>query len=931
MRALRVGWLGLAAVAIGVSFAAAQSPGCDGPNNALPVTPCWQALAPQEFARYFLETALMSGSAPTVHSVAAALEAEADEASAAAPVGQLGPLYGLARWGCDNGYSFREFCGGSYYLEKEVDAEYGYVVVFHVVVSSGRWNVFPLDSTFPMTVTSADAGNVQLSVVLSLRQKPSATSAPASYMGALRSQYSGQAAQLMGELNAYCRTYKTSYVQELRSLAGILTQSVPRPSGTRAAELSLTISAPGHLTETTSLALASDSVSFLVVAGTVLDDRGAPVGNAEVSLVGTDRTTRTTSDGAYQLSTFGTGATLAVRRTEITLQRAAVDLSVKSTDVVPVAGIAADGVSRLTLQVTSHGIRPDSITVTEPALGRFERASAAAAPLALDKNGNGTLIYVPPAVLPTTALTDSLTVGSGSAARVVPAAPVSFAVRYIDLDGVSRTSTVSVKVCRPPILLIQSNFAGTASWSKFADHAAKLRLDCLISGEGSTWSQGNVSLSEWAKDLAARISEARAAYEASGIRIGAVDVVAHSLAGLVARSLVESGTPRQDIRKLILVGTPNHGIAWIDQEIGAAAVRWLSAHPTAAGEIREGSTFLRGLNPSSAGEGRTEYVNIVGRRPSLLSASRQGSSTVQDDGIVSAASSHLDGVADVRLDGVVHAPGLLPQIPALTESPDVWSRIVDLLTDVIPDADPDALQYSLRTGKQTSASLDPEAKQWTPLPRFPSSIVSGVAIRTGENGYASLTITRSGQTWGYISLDAKTEIVLRPSSPHLARVEVVSGRVRFRVQESAAEVGNFEVILPPMARNAAWFMTQPDVRALGVGSDFVVAREEASSVIALVGPVIVECSKGTGFSPAQLVEGNTGIRVRIGEPIADEPIPARGWWTAGVWSPPLPFLSFPLPVMVLSLVGLAAALVYHIRARRALANRSGPEGPSSTR
>ncbi len=933
MSGLRTGLAWLAVLGFAVLPAASQSGPCNGPNSASPVTPCSQALTPQQGARDFLEKALMNAGAANANALVAALESEADKACVQPPQnGTVGLLYGIARWGCENGYSFRDLCEGTgyYYLEREVDADYGYAVAYHVVVSAEGWNVFPLDSTTPVTVVRTDAGDVKLSVVLSLRQKSAAANAPAGYTETLRSQYRGQATNLKIEILAYCSQYKKDYCEELYSLAALLTRSAPTMSGAPAIRLSVAAAAAQHLSAVVPLELSTDGVSLLVVTGTVFDDRGLPVGDAEVSLIGGSGSTRTASDGTYRLSLFGTGTTLTLRRVDVTLQRATVDLSIKATGTAPVVGIAADGVSRLTIAVSSHGVRPDSVAVATPTIGEFERTSSVAAPLTLDKDGNGTLVYVPPSALPNEALTETLLVGGGGTARSVPAAPVSFTVRFVDLDGVSRTSAISIKVCRPPVLLVQSYLGGTATWTQFADSARTRRLDCQIVGEGVTWSPGNVSLADWAKDLASRLSGARAAYEASGIQIGAVDVVAHSLAGLVVRSLLEGATPRNDVHKLILVGTPNRGIAWLDQEVGAAAARWLAAHPTAATEVHEGSAFLRGLDPGSAADRKTQYVNLAGRRPPALSASRQGSSTVQDDGIVSAASSHLDEVPDLRFDGVVHAPGLLANTPALTESPDVWSSIFDLLTGEVPHAEPDALQIELRRGRLVSTTIDVQAAPWTPVTKFPSPLGDSLAIRTGDKGYAAIVVVQAGEAWGFVSLDAKTEIILRASSPSLLRIEVVSGRARFRAQQNA-DAGDFEVVLDATTRGGSWYTTQPDVRTLGVSGDFVVEREETSSVLALAGTVIVEYSKGTGFSPARLVEGGTGIRMRAPGTVEDEKLPARGWWTLGVWREPIPFFYFPIWIMALSLAGLAAAVVYHVRARRSLTDRSRAKSPSSGR
>jgi hypothetical protein len=904
---------------------AAQWITCEGPSGTYRVlesVACSEALKPQNAARGFLESKLETNASLTASGIATVLEEEATKACVQRPEKDtLGTLYGVGRWGCENGYSYRNLCQG-YYLEKEVQADYGYAVVYHVVVSSSGWNVLAFDSA-SSTVTRMSAGDVRLSVILSLRNNSVSTVlAPAGYEAGL--QRRGQASAILMEILDYCRAYKEAYCEELRSLAALLSRPGTAPAGgATPVSLSIVATANKHLSSTVPLDLSSDAVSLVAVTGVVTDDRGQPVADAEVRIAGLAATARTSPDGAYRVSSFGTGTSLVSRRVNVTLERATVDVALKTaSDTGPILGIATDGVSRLTFSVSSHGIRPESVTVTPPTLGAFERASSVAAALTLDKDGNGTLVYLPPSVLPSEALTTSLEIGTGSAARTVPAAPVSISVRYIDLDGATQTTTVSIKVCRPPVLLVQSYLGGPASWSAFSEVARIRRLDCQIVGEGVTWGLGNGSLEEWAKELARSLFETRATYAASGVKIAAVDVVAHSVGGLVARSLLEGADSRQDVRRLILVGTPNHGIAWLDQEVGAAASRWLAAHPTAAAELHEGSAFLRQLSSPGAADRRTEYINVVGRRAPSLSASRQGSSTVQDDGIVSAASSHLDGVPEIRLDGVVHAPGLPLEGAGLTESSAVWAKLVDLLVGEAPQAEPDALRIELRRGGLvgTSTSIDPQPTQWTPVSKFPAALKDGVAIRTLDKGQATIAVVQAGDTWGLISLDAKTEVILRASSPSLIRIEVVSGRARFRAD--AADAGDFEVVLDASPRGALWYATQPDVRTLGVQGDYVVAREETSSVLALNGTIIVEYSKGVGFSPARLVEAGTGIRVRANGVIEDEAVPARGWWTSGVWRDSLPLFHFPIWVMALMLAGLGGAAVYHSREKRGLAERT---------
>lgn len=927
MRGLRVIWLCLVVAWAMSASVPAQSPRCDGPSDDAEIFSV-EAYTPQQAAQGFLELEFAASPAWTASDLARTLLEKARGVEQSPDPGTIGPLYGFKPWGRENGYVFRKLCGDDYYLEKETDAGNGYSVVFYVVVSSTRWSVVSISRSSGLTLMRSPGGDVWLDVLLVLRQK--GASAPA-YETDLRRQYSSQAAQIQQDIYTYCAAYKTAYASELRALAGTL-QQPERSPGSRApaADLAVSIKVPGHLAVTTPLDLSTADVSLLVVTGTVVDDRGAAVGGAEIALVGTDSAARTAGDGTYRMSAFGSGTTLVLRRADIRLQRATLELSIRSTDGAPVLGVAADGVSRLTLDVTSYGIRSDTVAVTPPALGEFERPASGGPPLTLDKNGKGTLVYVPPKAVPTEALTDVLAIGKGSPARVVPAAPVSFTVRYVDLDGTSKTASIAVRVCRPPVLLIQSQFGGTtATWTRFADHAKSFKLDCQVSGEGVTWSPGNVSLSEWAKDVALRITEARAAYETSGIRIAAVDVVAHSLAGLAVRSLLESASPRQDVHRLILVGTPNHGIAWLDQDIAAPAVRWLDAHPIAAGEVIENSSFLRGLNPTRIADRRVEAVNLIGSRPSPTLASRPNGYVAPDDGIVSGGSAYLNGVHNVRVDGVVHAPGLLTDAPGLTESPDVWSRLVGFLTGTISAAESDTVLCSLRAAKQVSVSMDPKAAPWAVVSRLPMSLVSGVALRTGDKGSASLTVVRSGQTWGQITLDAGTEVILHASSPTLVRLEVVSGRIRLRAGDGTAPDKGFEIVLAKSLRDAKWYLAQPEARVTGSGGDLAVAREETHTVLALSGQVVVEPARDAGFFPAQLVDGGSGVRIRTDGRVESEAVPARGWWTTRSWASGGGVPVFPLPLMGVCLLGLAVALVYHVRARRALAARSGRNGSSS--
>jgi pimeloyl-ACP methyl ester carboxylesterase len=112
-----------------------------------------------------------------------------------------------------------------------------------------------------------------------------------------------------------------------------------------------------------------------------------------------------------------------------------------------------------------------------------------------------------------------------------------------------------------------------------------------------------------------------------------VDVVAHSLGGLVARAYVRARGVRAGIGRLVTLGTP-HG--------GTESFRWLRLDPMLA-EVRPESAPLRRLGTADPVPGLTRVVSFY---------------TTDDDIIVPPWSADYPGATNVPLRGVGHL-GLL--------------------------------------------------------------------------------------------------------------------------------------------------------------------------------------------------------------------------------------------------------------------------------
>lgn len=151
-----------------------------------------------------------------------------------------------------------------------------------------------------------------------------------------------------------------------------------------------------------------------------------------------------------------------------------------------------------------------------------------------------------------------------------------------------------------------------------------------------------------------------------------VDIVAHSMGGLVARFLVEQpgadvdfwddgsgwyGDGTADVRTdwaervddLLMLGTPNHGTweAWVPSNLGGFG-KW---NPTGA-DMEPGSTFLERMGYS---EPSGEYYHAIGGDPQYLqwlSYDYDGDGVEHGfDGVVPAESPYVDGATMDFVDG----------------------------------------------------------------------------------------------------------------------------------------------------------------------------------------------------------------------------------------------------------------------------------------
>ncbi len=900
---------------------------CEGPEGTFRVTravPCSEIVAPDARAQAFVDSLVVDQPNLTKEALAASLRQEiANVCNSEIAPGTVGELYGVGRWGCENGYRYFNLCQG-FYLEKRVPEEYGYTVVYRVILSSYGVGGIAVFDTASAIQWKSFAEDVDIVVAIGLEFISRAgTAPPADYASGLRSEHEGEAAAILRDILSFAAAYKTEYCDALHALGNGSLIDDTALENSESVEIIAQVSAEGYLPSSRDLGLSSQDVSLISMTGAVKDDEGNPVEGAVIRFAGWDVSTTTDREGEFRLSAFGSGATPVTKRIDFTVQRVYLDVvaPLRLDGAGTYTGVVADGRSALRFEITTRGIQPETVKLDPPNLGRFVTPVAGPTPL-LDQNGAGILEYIPPDYIESRALTETLSVGTEEEDRVVWATRVPLRFSYVDVEGNAGSHEVEILVCRPPLLAVQGLPDPPEMWTVFTEWARGEKFDVVVGDALSSESPGG-TIDGQAEILKSVIDDQIAEYASWGIKLSRVDVLAHGFGGLAARRLTESSEAPSSVRKLIMLATPHHGLSLIDQRIGAMLAGWFDRHPEAAEEIRAGSDFLNRLNAGES-EGlhlnpNVQYANLIGRRTSVLVSPQLGLVAMEDDGIVRVGSAHQSGVAEFVFDGTSHAPSLpLPDV-AITESPDVWARVSALLMSDITRVPLDGVAFDVRRGRLIEYQNAALEEAWTAPERFPAAVAADTRIRTQEGGYAIVGLYLSGKLWGTISIDENSVVTIRSSSPEWISIEMERGGVRFRGETTAEAASHFHVLAAPARDDKPWYQIQSRARILGLETDFVSLYDGTATIYAIDGRLVVESHAAMGDPESRFVETNQGLRVLGNGMVEAASVPGRGWWSNALWIEPRP--GFIFPWWILPIVGalLTAAVLLHLRARRQFA------------
>ncbi|NLI79846.1 MAG: alpha/beta fold hydrolase [Candidatus Riflebacteria bacterium] len=570
----------------------------------------------------------------------------------------------------------------------------------------------------------------------------------------------------------------------------------------------------------------------------------------------------------------------------------------------PALGVVADGSATLRLDLSAGPTGSREVVVERCVGGTLHGSATDSAPLAhtfsLGSGGKTTVYFRPLPYLPDDRLVP--VAGTGSPTWAMPAG-VTF--RFGTEGGTGRLASVSLRVCRPPLLLVHGFTGSTRSLASFSAWLDHERFDTFLADYYNTDPNDlrGSGIEPQADKLASHVAAVCAHYRRAGYRIERVDLVAHSMGGLIARRylyhVARNGRPSR-VRKLVMLAVPNHGVAWVEKVVGNLLASLLEGkHQFASDQLYSGHSFFRSLNAGEA-DGRhllpdVQYAVIVGLRSRYPLIDIEGSllgnpqAPADDDGVVERGSAQLNGVTTYHLPVLFHTwaselAKVFPSDQPLNHAPPVIRLVKHLLLRDIPRPRLAGTDLVLARAVGEVFLRRTGDTPWQPVASWPLALRSAWAeFRTAE-GRALIELRSGPATWGTIALPPAAELQVLFSGPHRARVCVVRGQAVFETGSGPAALddadagnGGFEVLVGAAAA-ASWTAFTPRARLVDTETRFVVGAGASPTLIVLDGRVTAQNIPPGGARAAARFEAGSSVVLPDAGGFAAAPFPETPWW-----------------------------------------------------
>jgi len=601
-----------------------------------------------------------------------------------------------------------------------------------------------------------------------------------------------------------------------------------------------------------SLTVSTDKKAYsagetVVIQGSVSDDSGPLTGaGITVNVSGTQLTAATDASGDYRVEfPIPPDVTQAAYTATTTASYSGYPDASKSTSFVvgeigiqieenpatgePFIGVTADGISSLGISISLPGCT--NVKVSLPDIGKLEgNAVNITGDVTLDVTGVAEVKYYPPDYLTKDQLTRSVDVHQSGPRAWTAVIPLT--LTYTDASEQAGKIEAEILVCRPPVMLVHGFLGGAATWSKMSSYLQGDKFDTYLGEYGAT----DQSIEGLALILKNDIRKQKTEYASANIKLAKVDAVGHSMGGLISRYYSHGLTDYDgDLRKLIMVGTPNHGVSWTKKITGNIGAGWYQTHRIPGQQLYSESPFMRALN---SGEATGAHLN-----PDMQYGNIYG---FPDDWVVSSASAYLNGVASVTESDVKHSPDI-PGVPAvaITEYLNAWEQVQTWLTSDIyrPALKGSHAEVFKYWGDVYLIDYDASGSHETQLTASPTQFDSWQSLRTGPDSKAIVHLTINNLPWGVIFLDPDSEIFLGYVSPQLVEVRLWQGSATFRSKKD----GHFTVpVNIKRSEDGEWWKYSPKAVVTGLNTEFAVTNGANIEVHCLEGALVVDTPEATG-------------------------------------------------------------------------------------
>ena len=705
-------------------------------------------------------------------------------------------------------------------------------------------------------------------------------------------------------------------------------------------EIVIEFSAKGYLPATRALQKRDLEIGNYKLSGVVKSKSDSFISGATVRIKGKPIETVTDDNGAYELSAFAGGTESHTEVMDIRLQAIGIEVSNEELGVYKDKpfGVVADGFTTLKLKVKASGIRPQTVSVKTPELGDFVEQSSFKVPLALNSNGEGEMEFVPPAYLSEAQLTKHLKIEVADAnqyglSKQIWVAEVPIDITYEDEEGNPGTFTFKIHITRPPIFLIHGFTGDETTWATLANYLRTKKYEPII----REYYQGPAdesTIERQSQKIGFYIQKLRECYLDNNIVQTRIDIVAHSMGGLMSRhyinnmskygekagvfipydvklsreELAQARSKKEvklvDVRKLIMVGTPNHGASPIDEIFGTLGAVTSDYHQVANGQLRSDSQFFKELNEGE-NEGRhldqnVQYALLYGirKRSEFYPADRlfypwqtSQKNFADDDGVVKTSSAVLNGILNIpfpkdwfAMHGYIHSPAVEPFFmgdESITESMTIFEEVNYLLQkDIARTPLKNSFSKIVRAEGETFMKYFAN-EDWKPL-NTPLNRNSAIKLRDNwcklktNEGSVSLAFYLDGHHWGSLNLENNTIVYYEYASPEFVKVYVEKGRARFRSRKQNG--GGFEVVLGDEGEK--WYEFNPKAKVRDINTDFTVEKNESVSIQSLGGSVTVGITEKTETKIVERsLSDNKAIKIISPDNIVEFEVPETGWWS----------------------------------------------------